>query len=138
MPGETSMARCHVAAQGRLVVDDLHGPAAQDVAGPHQHRVADAPGDVEGLLQVQGGAVGRLLQAEPLDQHLKPLAVLGHVDALDAGADDRRPAASSARARFSGVWPPNCTISPFGCMRSQMLSTSSAVSGSKNRWSLVS
>ena len=48
------------------------------------------------------------------------------------------PALDSARARFSGVWPPNCTITPSGCMRSQMFSTSSVVSGSKNSKSLVS
>ncbi len=48
------------------------------------------------------------------------------------------PALASARARFSGVWPPNCTITPSGCMRSQMFNTSSVVSGSKNSRSLVS
>ena len=26
------------------------------------------------------------------------------------------PAASSARDSFSGVWPPNCTITPFGLL----------------------
>ena len=35
-------------------------------------------------------AVRRLLEPQPLDQHLEPLAVLGEVDAVDAGADDRR------------------------------------------------
>ena len=29
--------------QPLVVVDDLHGPAAEDVARPHQHGVADAP-----------------------------------------------------------------------------------------------
>jgi len=48
------------------------------------------------------------------------------------------PAASSARARLSGVCPPNWTINPFGCITSTMLSTSSTVNGSKNRWSDVS
>ncbi len=43
------------------------------------------------------------------------------------------PAASRPRARFSGVCPPNCTISPFGFITSQMFSTSSVVNGSKNR-----
>ena len=43
------------------------------------------------------------------------------------------PALARARARFSGVWPPNCTITPSGCTRSQMFSTSSVVSGSKNK-----
>ena len=48
------------------------------------------------------------------------------------------PALLSARARFSGVCPPNCTITPSGSTRSQMFSTSSVVSGSKNSRSEVS
>ncbi len=52
--------------------------------------IADLAGDVDRLLHVEGGAVGRLLEAEAVDQFLEPLAVLGHVDAVDAGADDRR------------------------------------------------
>ena len=34
-----------VAAQGLLVVDDLHAAPAQHVGRPHQHRVADVGGD---------------------------------------------------------------------------------------------
>jgi hypothetical protein len=41
------------------------------------------------------------------------------------------PAASSPAARFSGVWPPNCTITPRGCSRWTISRTSSRVSGSK-------
>ncbi len=48
------------------------------------------------------------------------------------------PAASSARASFSGVWPPYCTITPLGCSSSTISSTSSSVSGSKYRRSEVS
>ena len=48
------------------------------------------------------------------------------------------PALDSARARFKGVWPPNWTITPSGWTRSQILSTSSVVSGSKNKRSDVS
>ena len=33
------------------------------------------------------------------------------------------PARLSGSARFSGVWPPNCTITPSGFSVSQMLST---------------
>ncbi len=43
----------------------------------------------------------------------------------------RMPAASSSWAMRSGVWPPNCTITPFGGSFAQMLATSSKVSGSK-------
>ena len=48
------------------------------------------------------------------------------------------PASASPRARLSGVWPPNCTITPRGVIRSTMLSTSSRVRGSKNSMSEVS
>ena len=44
----------------------------------------------------------------------------------------------SGSARVSGVCPPNCTITPSGFSVSQMLSTSSSVSGSKYSRSLVS
>ena len=49
----------HVAAYRVLVVGDYHRPAAEHVAGAHQHRVADAARDGAGLLDVRRGAVGR-------------------------------------------------------------------------------
>ena len=52
------------------------------------------------------------------------------------------PAASSAAASFSGVWPPNCTMQPstvpLRCSTRTSSTTSSAVSGSKYRRSAVS
>jgi len=48
------------------------------------------------------------------------------------------PAASSARASFSGVWPPYCTMTPFGFSMRTISSTSSSVTGSKYRRSEVS
>jgi len=48
------------------------------------------------------------------------------------------PAASRRWARFSGVCPPNCTMTPFGFTRSMMFITSSKVTGSKKRRSDVS
>ena len=41
------------------------------------------------------------------------------------------PAASSSRASFNGVWPPNWTITPTGFSLSAISSTSSSVTGSK-------
>ncbi|CFO10060.1 Uncharacterised protein [Bordetella pertussis] len=48
------------------------------------------------------------------------------------------PLASSARASFSGVWPPYWTIMPTGFSLWTISSTSSSVSGSKYRRSEVS
>ena len=48
------------------------------------------------------------------------------------------PAASSGPARLMAVCPPNCTTTPSGFVWSMMFSTSSTVSGSKNRASEVS
>ncbi len=41
------------------------------------------------------------------------------------------PSSSSPRARFRGVCPPSWTITPLGCSRWRISSTSSSVSGSK-------
>ena len=79
----------HVPRQARLVVDDLHGAAAEDEAGPDDDRVADPLGDPPRLVVVGRRVAGRLSQAEPVDDQAEPLAVLGQVDALGAGADDR-------------------------------------------------
>ena len=48
------------------------------------------------------------------------------------------PRSLRAAARFSGVCPPNCTMTPSGFSCSQMFSTSSSVSGSKKSLSEVS
>ena len=47
------------------------------------------------------------------EQLLEALAVLGEVDRVGRGAEDRHAGALRARsASLSGVWPPNCTITP--------------------------
>ena len=43
------------------------------------------------------------------------------------------PRASRVCASFSGVWPPNCAMTPTGCSASHTARTSSSVSGSKYR-----
>ena len=77
-----------VAAQVGVVVDHLHGPAAQHVGGAHHDRVADALGHREGLLGAAGHAVLRLAQPELVDQGGEALAVLGPVDGVGGGAED--------------------------------------------------
>jgi hypothetical protein len=72
-----------------FAVDDLHRPAAQHVAGAHQHRVADAVGDVHRLVAAAGDAVGGLLEAQLGDHGGEPLAVLGQVDRIGRSAQDR-------------------------------------------------
>jgi len=46
-----------------VVVDDLHRATAEHVARPHQHRVADAARDLEGLAGVARQAVLGLVEA---------------------------------------------------------------------------
>ena len=61
----------------------------------------------------------------------KRLAVLARVDRVGRVPRIGTPAASSPRVSLSGVCPPSCTITPSGCSRSTISSTSSSVSGSK-------
>ncbi len=79
----------HVAAQILLVMDDFHGPAAQHVGRAHHQRIADLARQSHRFLGFAGGAVGRLQQPEVVDHLLKAFAVLGAVDGVRAGADDR-------------------------------------------------
>ena len=82
-PGE----RGHGGAEAVVVVDDLHGPTAEHVGGPHQHRVADPLDDGERRLDGRGGAPGRLGDLELGAQGVPALAILGQVDGVGAGAE---------------------------------------------------
>ena len=49
-----------------------------------------------------------------LDQRLEAVAVFGEIDRVGRGAEDRNTRGFAApAASFSGVWPPNCTITPL-------------------------
>ena len=90
--------------------------------------------DLERLVDVDGGAAGRLGDLEPGAQRVPLLAVLGQVDRRRGRPEDRaRPGSRSAS--FSGVWPPSDTMtptsSPVACSASMTFLTSSKVSGSK-------
>ena len=78
-----------VAGEVGLVVHDLHAAAAEHVARADQDRVADLVGDALGLLEGDGGAVLRGDQAAGIQHALEGAAVLGQVDGLRGGAQDR-------------------------------------------------
>ena len=120
---------------GKVVerVDDLHRAAAEHVARSHEQREADLVAGRERLLDAwpPSRTAAPCSRAESSSAP-KRAAVLGGVDRVDARPEHgaRRPRCSPA-ARRSGVWPPNCTITPSGCSSSTTASTSSSVSGSK-------
>lgn len=105
--------------------------SAKHVARADHNGIADAVGDLAGFFQRGRRAVGGLEKRQLLEQSLKTFAVFGAVDGVRAGAEDGTPARNSGTARFSGVWPPNWTITPSGRSFSTMCITSSKVSGSK-------
>jgi hypothetical protein len=65
-----------------FVVGDHHGAAAQHVAGPHQHRIADAPRDRAGFFHAGRRAVGGAGNGKIVEQLAEQLAVFGQVDVL--------------------------------------------------------
>ena len=79
----------HVAMQSDTVIDDLHGTTAKHVTGADHHGIADAVGDGFGFLDRPRNAVLRLAQAKAMQQQLKSFAVLGDVDRIGAGSEDR-------------------------------------------------
>ena len=80
-----------VALQRLVVVDDLHAAPAQHVGRPHQHRIADVGGDPAGLRERGRHAVPRRRQPRRGQQVAERAAVLGQIDGLRRGADDRNP-----------------------------------------------
>ena len=79
----------HRGDEALVVVDDLHGAAAEHVRRAHQHREAELRGDGLRLLGGGDGAAGRLRDAEAGAQLVEALAVFGQVDRVGAGAEHR-------------------------------------------------
>ena len=84
----------HVGLELVRVVDDLHRAPAQHVGRPHQHRVADPLGELARGRDASRGAVLGLAQTQLGEQRRESLAILGAIDRVGRGADDRH-----ARAR---------------------------------------
>ncbi len=91
--------------QAGAVIDDFHGAAAEHVAGPDHHGIADAVGDGFGLVGGTRDAVLRLAQAKALQQELEAFAVLGDVDRIGAGAEDRNVRAGQRLRQFQRRLP---------------------------------
>ena len=70
-------------------VDDLHRAPAEHVARAHEQREADARRGGQRLLVGVRGREGRRLQPEPAEQRAEAPAVLGEVDRLGRGAEQR-------------------------------------------------
>src|SRR6185312_4152673 len=96
----------------------------QHIRRPHKNGILHMPGTFDGFFHAGGNCAGRLRDIEFFQQLAEA------------------PAAFRGKARFSGVCPPNCTITPMGaplCASCwQTANTSSKVRGSKYKRSLVS
>ena len=70
-------------------MDDLHGAAAKHIGRPDQQREGQRVGCREGFFRARGDRVLRLPQAEFVDEALEAPAVLGKVDRIGRGAENR-------------------------------------------------
>ena len=138
--GEAWTASAHVAVERVVVVDDLHRAPAQHVAGAHEHRIADAARDLEGLGGGRRDAVLGLQQAELLRGRRwkcsrSSARSMDSTDVPISGAPARCEALGEVERRL----PAELHDDPLRLHRSRtMFITSSCVSGSKKRWSEVS
>ena len=92
----------HIPADLLVVVGDDHVLAADDVAGPQQHGIAQLVGRRQGLVHAQHAPAGSPLDGKPLQQLIEPLPVLCHVDGLGAGAQDGDAAAVQELGQLDG------------------------------------
>ena len=111
LPGERAgRHRLHDPAHAVVVVDDLHGPAAQDVARAQQHRVADLPRDGQRLVAVVAvppGGCGMSSSRHSAFQRSRSSA-----RSMEAGLVPRTSSGGREPASLSGVCPPRDTMTP--------------------------
>ena len=91
----------HELAQVLVVVDDPHGAAAEHVGGADEHRVADLGGDRPAPRRSERAvAPAAWWSPSSVMSALKRCAILGAVDGVGRGAEDRhaRVAAAAPRA----------------------------------------
>ena len=96
----------HELPQGLRVVDDLHGPATQDIGGPDENRIADLLGRHDGLLGVHRRVVARLVEIQAVHDLLEPLPVFRPVDGVGE-VQDRCPGGLQTLGQVRGVCPPD-------------------------------
>ncbi len=80
----------HEPPEALRLVDDLHRAAAQDIGGADQNRVADPLGHADRLFGIHGRVVVGLAEPEAVHDLLETLPVLGAVDRVGGGAQNRR------------------------------------------------
>ena len=102
-----------VGLQHALVMDDLHGAAAEHIGRAHDQREAELAGDEARLLDRIGDAVLRLRRGRASCSSFWKRS-RSSARSIMSGEVPRigMPAFSSASASFSGVWPPNWTMTP--------------------------
>ena len=118
------------------VVDDLHRPAAEHVARPHERRVPDPLDDLTRLCHRGCRATGRLGYLEPGAQGRPPLAVLRRVDRRRSRAEHERGREPARELeRRLAAEPDDHSLDPAGASgrisAATMSRTASSVIGSK-------
>ena len=78
----------HIALKIGQLVDHFHGAPAKNIGRANDNRQADLGNDVTRCLGGMGDAVARLAERQIGDKLLEPLAILGKVDGVRAGAKD--------------------------------------------------
>src|SRR6266513_640222 len=86
-PFTTQIYRClHIAAQIRLVINQLHPAAAENERGPNENWIPNAIGDRNRFLRADSRAVRGLAQTKFVEHNGEELAVFRHLDALRLGS----------------------------------------------------
>ena len=78
-----------IGLQTFLIIDDFHRPPAQDIGRPHHDGVGQACRHGCRLVERAGHAAGRLFQSQLVQQSLEALAILGKVNRVRRGAQNR-------------------------------------------------
>ena len=80
----------HISREFFRIVHERHGAPAEHVARTHENGIADGARDLERILGVRGRARWRLGEMELLEHVAEAVPILGQIDALGRGSQNRR------------------------------------------------
>ena len=108
--------RLQIVPQRELVIHDLHGAAAQHIGRAHQHRIADARGGGDAILDLRHRTTLRLGDIQAAHGLFEAVAVLRALDGLHVRADDGHAQLRKPARQIDGGLPAQRHDDPIGAL----------------------
>ena len=104
----------HIVPERIEIIDNLHGPSAQNIGGPHHQREADVLADLQGFIDGGCRTVLGMGDVEGIQQGAEAIAILGQVDGIRRSAPHRHPGLFKGQGKLQGGLAAELNDDPVG------------------------